>query len=93
MFFQAFGSEYFFVGWKSSILNPWKDPGINGLVAVLKKKGATWICLLVGGWTNPSAFNASQKGFIFPNFWGENKQFLSCHHLLLMEEILHQLIW
>ena len=25
--------------------------------------------------------NMSQIGFIFPNFWGENKKYLSCHHL------------
>ena len=22
----------------------------------------------------------SQNGFIFPNFWGENRKYLSCHH-------------
>ena len=25
--------------------------------------------------------NMSQIGFIFPNFRGENKKYLSCHHL------------
>ena len=29
--------------------------------------------ILVGGWTNPSEKYASQNGFIFPNFRGENK--------------------
>ena len=36
---------------------------------------------LVGGWTNPSEKYAPQNGFIFPKFRGENKKYLSCHHL------------
>ena len=36
---------------------------------------------LVGGF-NPSEKYARQNGFIFPNFRGENKQCLSCHHLV-----------
>ncbi len=38
---------------------------------------------LVGGWTNPSEKYARQIGFIFPNFRGENKKYLSCHHLAI----------
>ena len=38
---------------------------------------------LVGGWTNPSAKYARQNGFIFPPFFrGENKKYVSCHHLV-----------
>ena len=37
-------------------------------------------CGLVGGF-NPSEKYARQIGFIFPNFRGENKKYLSCHHL------------
>ena len=36
----------------------------------------------VGGWTNPSEKYARQNGFIFPKVRGENKQYLSCHHLV-----------
>ena len=32
--------------------------------------------LKVGGWTNPFEKCARQIGFIFPNFWGENKKYL-----------------
>ena len=34
---------------------------------------------LVGGF-NPFEKYARQNGFIFPNFRGENKKYLSCHH-------------
>ena len=40
--------------------------------------------LLVGGF-NPSEKYARQIGFIFPNFRGENKKSLSCHHLASMK--------
>ena len=36
---------------------------------------------VVGGWTNPFEKYDRQNGFIFPNFRGEHKQYLSCHHL------------
>ena len=35
---------------------------------------------LVCGWTNPLEKYVRQNGFIVPNFWGENKKYLSCHH-------------
>ena len=35
----------------------------------------------VGGWTDPVEKYARQNGFIFPNFRGEHKKYLSCHHL------------
>ena len=35
---------------------------------------------LVYGWTNPLEKYVRQNGFIVPNFWGENKKYLSCHH-------------
>ena len=35
---------------------------------------------LVGG-LKPNCKNMSQNGFIFPNFRGGNKEYLSCHHL------------
>ena len=38
---------------------------------------------LVGGWTNPFEKYARQNGFIFPDFRGEKKKYLSCHHLVL----------
>ena len=38
-----------------------------------------WV-VVVGGWTNPFEKYARQNGFIFPNFRGENKTYLSCHH-------------
>ena len=38
---------------------------------------------LVGGWTNPFEKYARQNGFIFPNFRGENKKYLSCHNLAI----------
>ena len=34
-----------------------------------------------GWWFQPIWKNISQNGFIFPNFRGENKKSLSCHHL------------
>ena len=37
---------------------------------------------LVGGF-NPFEKYARQNGFIFPNFRGENKKYLSCHHLVI----------
>ena len=40
-----------------------------------------WETFLVGGF-NPSEKYARQIGFIFPNFRGENKKYLSCHHLV-----------
>ena len=36
---------------------------------------------LVGGF-NPVEKYARQNRFIFPNFRGENKEYLSCHHLV-----------
>ena len=46
-------------------------------------RGTTYKLLyLVGGWTNPFEKYAQVKmGFIFPKFPGENKTYLSCHHL------------
>ena len=43
---------------------------------------------LVGGWTNPIEKYARQNGFIFPNFRGENKKYLSCHHLGIVWETM-----
>ena len=43
---------------------------------------------LVGGWTNPIEKYARQNGFIFPNFRGENKKYLSCHHLGIIWETM-----
>ena len=37
---------------------------------------------LVGSF-NPFEKYARQNGFIFPNFRGENKKYLSCHHLVM----------
>ena len=36
----------------------------------------------VGGWTNPIEKYARQNGFIFLNFRGKNRKYLSCHHLV-----------
>ena len=44
---------------------------------------------LVGSF-NPFEKYARQNGFIFPNFRGENKRYLSCHHLC--SEILTKLL-
>ena len=38
---------------------------------------------LVGGF-NPLEKYDRQNGFIFPNFRGENKKCLSCHHLVYL---------
>ena len=38
---------------------------------------------LVGGF-NPFEKYARQNGFIFPKFRGENKKYLSCHHLAMI---------
>ena len=42
---------------------------------------------LVGGF-NPFEKYARQIGFIFPKFRGENKKYLSCHHLMKVLIIL-----
>ena len=42
-----------------------------------------------GWWLNhPSEKYARQNGFIFPNVRGENKKYLSCHHLEIVLLIL-----
>ena len=44
--------------------------------------------LVVGGWTNPfEKICESQNGFIFPQFSGESQKCLSCHHLVLLENL------
>ena len=60
-----------------------KDPK-NGAFFFLGKLEKTnprlW---LVGGWTNPFEKHAMVKMDHLPNFWGENKKYLSCHHLVM----------
>ena len=40
---------------------------------------------LVGGWTNPSEKYAQVKLDQFPRDRGENKKYLSCHHLVILD--------
>ena len=58
--------------WKTFSFPFW---GLAGLFS-----GAN-LLLLVGGWTNPSEKYAQVKLEIFPKVRGENKKYLSCHHL------------
>ena len=61
-----------------------KDPK-NGAFFFLGKLEKTnprlW---LVGGWTNPFEKHAMVKMDHLPNFWGENKKYLSCHHTVIL---------
>ena len=49
-----------------------------------------WLCWfqVMVNWlvvsTNPSEKYDRQNGFIFPNFRGEHKRYLSCHHLVMV---------
>ena len=49
-----------------------ESQGLKDIMTKIWEK-KIWPLELVGGWTNPSEKYARQIRFIFPNFWGKNK--------------------